>query len=51
MTVYKLKVKFPCGFEFEQFIKTGWGIRVPTYEDITECPIHGKKCSKSEEKK
>lgn len=40
-------VKFPCGLEIYEEIDA-WGLgSADTYEDVKECPLHGKNCKKS----
>ena len=46
----KLYKKYPCGYEFELDIKTGFlgspGLDFNIIEEDKDCPIHGKKCKK-----
>ena len=43
-----IKVKFPCGYEYNQDIKTGWFEFVESFEakGPSCCPMHGKKCKR-----
>lgn len=45
---YNLKIKFPCGFEYSENLSTSsmWidEGELTSFDDIKECPLHGKKC-------
>jgi hypothetical protein len=44
----QMKVKFPCGYEYEEYIKSGFlDIAIADFKmKDTLCPIHGKNCRK-----
>lgn len=44
MTINKIEVEFPCGLKIKLNTKSVWLHEVHTFDDVTECPLHGKKC-------
>lgn len=42
-----MKIKFPCGFEYEERCELGFlTFGEYNFEMPKECPIHGKNCKK-----
>lgn len=43
MPIYKYKVKFPCGLEYD-FSGEGWLLTGRVNDKDIVCPLHGKNC-------
>lgn len=46
MAKTNLEIKFPCGLEIKQEIESVMLTEAQTWDDVKECPLHGKTCMK-----
>ena len=49
MAINNLEVEFPCGLKIRLYVKSILLSMVNTFDDVTECPLHGKECRKGKE--
>jgi hypothetical protein len=51
MATNNISVEFPCGLKIIVHNKSIWLHTLDSFEDIKECPLHGKDCKNNIDKR